>query len=64
MEQNIGQNLDDLMSLDPRGYGVCRILYHAARAYTGDPFAMHADRSGVIDMFVWLFPAIDGISPA
>lgn len=30
---NIGKNLDDLMNLDPRGYGVCRILYPAAREY-------------------------------
>ena len=27
--ENIGQDLDDLMNLDPRGYGVCRILYKA-----------------------------------
>ena len=25
------------MNLDPRGYGVCRILYPAAREYTGSP---------------------------
>ena len=24
---NIGENLDALANLDPRGYGVCRILY-------------------------------------
>ena len=24
---NIGENLDTLANLDPRGYGVCRILY-------------------------------------
>lgn len=24
---NIGENLDNLANLDPRGYGVCRILY-------------------------------------
>lgn len=23
---NIGEDLDSLMNLDPRGYGVCRIL--------------------------------------
>lgn len=34
---NIGQDLDDLMNLDPRGYGVCRILYSASREYTGQP---------------------------
>lgn len=41
-EYNIGQNLDNLANLDPRGYGVCRILYDAARAYTGEPLSMHA----------------------
>lgn len=41
-ERNVGQNLDDLMNLDPRGYGVCRILYHAAREYTGEPLTTHA----------------------
>ena len=25
---NIGENLDNLANLDPRGYGVCRILYN------------------------------------
>lgn len=30
------------MCLDPRGYGVCRILYAGSRAYTGEPTAMHA----------------------
>jgi hypothetical protein len=39
---NVGQNLDDLMNLDPRGYGVCRILYDAARKYTKEPLTMHA----------------------
>ena len=28
---NIGEDLDSIMNLDPRGYGVCRILYPAAR---------------------------------
>lgn len=32
---NIGEDLDSLMNLDPRGYGVCRILYPAARARCG-----------------------------
>lgn len=41
-ELNIGENLDALMNLDPRGYGVCRILYAGSRAYTGEPLAMHA----------------------
>lgn len=43
-ELNIGEDLDALMNLDPRGYGVCRILYAGSRAYTGEPIAMHAAR--------------------
>lgn len=39
---NVGQNLDDLMNLDPRGYGVCRILYKGARDYTGKPLTVNA----------------------
>lgn len=39
---NICQNLDDLMNLDPRGYGVCRILYSASRKYTGKPLTLNA----------------------
>ncbi len=39
---NLGQNLDDLSNLDPRGYGVCRILYSASREYTGEPLTMNA----------------------
>ncbi len=39
---NIGQNLDDLMNLDPRGYGVCRILYDEARRLTGKPLTLNA----------------------
>ena len=39
---NLGQDLDDLMNLDPRGYGVCRILYAASRAYTKEPLTTHA----------------------
>lgn len=31
---NLGENLDNLMNLDPRGYGICRILYNASREYT------------------------------
>jgi hypothetical protein len=30
------------MNLDPRGYGVCRILYGAAREYTGKPLSINA----------------------
>lgn len=38
---NIGQNLDNLMNLDPRGYGVCRILYKASRNYSEYPTSMN-----------------------
>ena len=41
-DYNIGQNLDWIANLDPRGYGVCRILYDAARRYTGEPLSLHA----------------------
>jgi hypothetical protein len=41
-EYNVGENLDQLMNLDPRGYGVCRVLYPASRNYAGGPVAMHA----------------------
>ncbi len=36
---NVGCNLDTLMNLDPRGYGVCRILYDGARSFTGEPLS-------------------------
>lgn len=39
---NLGQSLDDLANLDPRGYGVCKILYPASRAYTGGPTSTNA----------------------
>lgn len=39
---NIGDNLDSLMNLDPRGYGVCRILYSGSRKFTGEPLSIHA----------------------
>jgi len=41
-KRNIGENLDALMNLDPRGYGVCRILYAGSRARMGEPLAMKA----------------------
>ena len=41
-KRNVGENLDALMTLDPRGYGVCRILYAGARQFTGEPLTMHA----------------------
>lgn len=40
--RNLGQSLDDLMNLDPRGYGVCKILYDASRRYTGEPLTANA----------------------
>lgn len=39
-EWNLGENLDQLMNLDPRGYGVCRILYDGARKLAGEPLTM------------------------
>lgn len=39
---NLGQSLDDLANIDPRGYGVCKILYQASRKYTGAPISMNA----------------------
>ena len=41
-KRNVGENLDALMNLDPRGYGVCRILYAGSRKATGKPLTMHA----------------------
>ena len=41
-EYNLGESLDDLANLDPRGYGVCKILYNASREYTGAPTSMNA----------------------
>ena len=41
-KRNVGENLDSLMNLDPRGYGVCRILYAGSRKETGEPLTMHA----------------------
>jgi hypothetical protein len=39
---NVGQSLDDLANLDPRGYGVSRILYDAARRRAGEPLSVRA----------------------
>ena len=41
-KHNVGENLDALMNLDPRGYGVCRILYAGSRAAAGEPLAMRS----------------------
>lgn len=39
---NLGGSLDDLANLDPRGYGVCKLLYKAAREYTGAPLCVNS----------------------
>ncbi|MDR3595337.1 DUF4392 domain-containing protein [Clostridium sp.] len=44
---NLGENLDNLMNLDPRGYGVCRILYSASREYTKEPLTTNAAKKVV-----------------
>jgi uncharacterized protein YebE (UPF0316 family) len=41
-KRNVGENLDALMNLDPRGYGVCRILYAGSREQMGEPLTMRA----------------------
>ena len=41
-EINMGDNLDNLMNLDPREYGVSRILYSKSRELAGEPLSMHA----------------------
>ena len=39
---NLGQSLDDLANLDPRGYGVCKILYSGSRPLAGKPLCLNA----------------------
>ncbi len=39
---NLGVSLDDLANLDPRGYGVCKLLYKAAREFTGAPLCVNS----------------------
>lgn len=39
---NLGNSLDDLANLDPRGYGVCKLLYKKSREYTGKPLCVNA----------------------
>jgi hypothetical protein len=43
-EYNLGKSLDSLMHLDPRGYGVCTILYRGASERAGAPLSIHAAR--------------------
>lgn len=38
---NLGSSLDDLANLDPRGYGVCKLLYKKSREYTGMPLCVN-----------------------
>ncbi len=38
---NLGSSLDDLANLDPRGYGVCKLLYKKAREYTEMPLCLN-----------------------
>lgn len=75
---NLGQSLDDLANLDPRGYGVCKILYGAARKLTDKPLCMNAaqkliervkrgDRVFILSGFVlppWNKAETDGIVSA
>lgn len=39
---NLGSSLDDLANIDPRGYGVCKLLYKASREYTGMPLCVNS----------------------
>ena len=39
---NLGSSLDDLANLDPKGYGVCKLLYNAAIEYTKKPLCLNA----------------------
>ncbi|MDR2071875.1 MAG: DUF4392 domain-containing protein [Spirochaetaceae bacterium] len=40
---SLGKTFDNLMNIDPRGYGVCAILYDGALELSGgDPLTMHA----------------------
>lgn len=45
LADSIGENLDALLVLDPRGYGVGRILYESARKQTQEPLTTSAARA-------------------
>ena len=30
---NLGESLDNIANVDPRGYGVCRVLYKSSREF-------------------------------
>ena len=38
---NLGKSLDSLANLDPRGYGVCNLLYEGSYNYTNGPLSMN-----------------------
>lgn len=38
---NLGSSLDDLANLDPRGYGVCKLLYQKSREHMGMPLCVN-----------------------
>lgn len=38
---NLGESLDNLANLDPRGYGVCKLLYKASRELIGKPLCLN-----------------------
>lgn len=39
---NLGESLDNIANIDPRGYGVCRLLYKTSREFTGKPLCLNA----------------------
>ncbi len=39
---NLGCSLDDIANIDPRGYGVCKLLYKASREYMGAPLCLNS----------------------
>lgn len=41
LQQMVGQNIDDLVNLDLRGYGISRILYAAAKERCGGPLSIN-----------------------
>lgn len=39
---NLGESLDNIANVDPRGYGVCKVLYKSSREFTGKPLCLNA----------------------
>ena len=62
-KRNVGENLDALMNLDPRGYGVCRILYAGSRKATGEPLTI-ANTNMFIEHIGTMINAIAVLDPA